>query len=510
MTKAQASVFSLVLAVGAGSTWFTFKHLKKEHETLSVDESGNIQQPVVEEPVAPTPPPVDPEPKITTKPNAPEPAKPGQDEMRTEMFHEPEQLLGAFAEFAKSRNVDSFLELAGPDAIDAETLPRLVELLENPDYEPPAVHPVVPLAKISGGERWAIRFQPVESNAAAPDSAPANGNAPPTTGAATTGAGVEAGSAPASTTPSTDPLTGTPAKPAVKLILPERLITFELRQPDKKSKLLEISEIRVPDPLKLDPNSPNALPPSTDSVTVAHYFAKAVLSGDFKTARALSDPDKITDERIAALMIAVEEGGYSLHDSKPLTQTLERDTVSWIIAKVKNADVVSEFGIEMSRPDPEEDPSKGWRIDSMSFDKIIQIASTAGGGGGVAYAPIVKNPQGGDSLVLFFDFDGDELNVRAMRQVEIIASILKKNPARQITINGHADALGLDDYNARLSARRAAAVKKALTGLGVAIDQVITKGYGETAPLSPNFKEDGSDNPSGRSQNRRTEVYLNF
>ena len=130
--------------------------------------------------------------------------------------------------------------------------------------------------------------------------------------------------------------------------------------------------------------------------------------------------------------------------------------------------------------------------------------------GDVAYAPIVKNPQGGDSLVLYFDFDGDQLNTRAMRQVEIIADILKANPARQININGHADALVLDDYNDRLSARRAAAVKVALLGLGVAVDQVVTKGFGSAAPLSPNFKPDGTDNPSGRSHNPRTEVYLNF
>ena len=573
MTKAQATVFSLVLAIGAGTTYFTFKHLlKKEHDTLAVDENGNVQQPV-----ASTPPPV--KPTVESKPVVPPTPtpEPSPADLRAELFREPEKLLGAFTDLAKSRDVDAFLELAGPDAIDAETRPRLVELLENPAYEPPAEHPVISLARVGDATRWAIRFQPVEG-AAAPVSTPAaaNANSSPNTeaaaatpatsaapatraadsnatgpvsaapadpvsppnsrpGAPTTGAVASPGEGTATTPPATtgaapaaaNPATGpaataaapVPASPTAfetrdtgvvlepgQPALAERLITIDLRQPDKKVKMFEISKILVPAPLNLDPNSTSILPPSTDSVTVAHYFANAVLSGDFKTARALSDPDKITDERIAALMIAVEEGGYTLHDSKPLTQTLERDTVSWIIARVKNANVVSEFGLEMSRLNPE----SGWRIDSMSFDKIIQMTSAAAGGGGVAYAPIVKNPQGGDSLVLFFDFDGDKLNVRAMRQVEVIASILKTNPARQITINGHADALGLDDYNSKLSARRAAAVKKALTSLGVAVDQVITKGFGETAPRSPNFKADGSDNPSGRSQNRRTEVYLNF
>jgi outer membrane protein OmpA-like peptidoglycan-associated protein len=531
MTKAQITVFSVVLAAGVGTTIFTLQHLKKEHEILAVDDNGNIQQPV--EPVAPKPAPVE----VKVEPDPVTPPAPDPDAERAALFREPEKLLGAFADLAKNRDVDAFLELAGPDAIDAETKLRLVELLKNPAYQPPADNPVISLARVGDATRYALQFHPVAdaTPASAPEATPSNApqTSPATATVETPGTATGSAAGPATdpapgtgaveTAPSpteTTPPTGTTPAPAElspetlaapaarnsQPQLPERQIYIDLRQPDRSQKVWEIAKILVPEPLNLDPNSTSILPPSTDSVTVAYHFAKAVLEGDFKTARALTDADKITDERIAALMIAVEEGDYSLHDERPLTQTLERETVSWIIAKVKNANVVSEFGLEMSKLDPE----KGWRIDGMSFDKIIQMTSAAGGGGGVAYAPIVKNPQGGDSLVLFFDFDGDKLNVRAMQQVEIIASILKTNPARQITINGHADALGLDDYNTQLSARRAGAVKRAIIDLGVAVDQVITKGFGETAPLSPNFKPDGSDNPNGRSQNRRTEVYLNF
>ena len=40
---------------------------------------------------------------------------------------------------------------------------------------------------------------------------------------------------------------------------------------------------------------------------------------------------------------------------------------------------------------------------------------------------------------------------------------------------------------------------------GIDKARIIAKGYGETQPIAPNKKEDGSDNPDGRAKNRRTE-----
>jgi outer membrane protein OmpA-like peptidoglycan-associated protein len=38
--------------------------------------------------------------------------------------------------------------------------------------------------------------------------------------------------------------------------------------------------------------------------------------------------------------------------------------------------------------------------------------------------------------------------------------------------------------------------------------QFQTKGYGESKPVAPNTKPDGSDNPEGRAQNRRVEIKI--
>jgi outer membrane protein OmpA-like peptidoglycan-associated protein len=70
--------------------------------------------------------------------------------------------------------------------------------------------------------------------------------------------------------------------------------------------------------------------------------------------------------------------------------------------------------------------------------------------------------------------------------------------------------VGTDDYNYKLSAARAKNVREHLHSLGVNPSQIETLGFGATAPLDPNKQSDGTDNPEGRSRNRRTEIYLDF
>jgi OOP family OmpA-OmpF porin len=75
-----------------------------------------------------------------------------------------------------------------------------------------------------------------------------------------------------------------------------------------------------------------------------------------------------------------------------------------------------------------------------------------------------------------------------------------------VTIEGHTDAIGSDADNQALSERRAAAVRGALEkALGPGY-QYTSVGFGETRPVAPNTKPDGSDDPDGRALNRRVEI----
>lgn len=108
-----------------------------------------------------------------------------------------------------------------------------------------------------------------------------------------------------------------------------------------------------------------------------------------------------------------------------------------------------------------------------------------------------------------FLFDFDRADVRA-EAAPALASLQDRVTAagKKATIEGHTDAVGSDGYNQKLSERRAAAVRNALVGRGLAPDSLATQGYGESRPVAANENADGSDNPQGRAKNRRVEVVI--
>src|SRR5881628_1545867 len=88
------------------------------------------------------------------------------------------------------------------------------------------------------------------------------------------------------------------------------------------------------------------------------------------------------------------------------------------------------------------------------------------------------------------------------RGVDKLAEFLKKNPKRNVLIEGHTDNTGNEDFNLKLSRQRADAVRDLLVARGIDTERVTTKGYGPKYPLVVN------DTPSGRQQNRRVEVVV--
>jgi OOP family OmpA-OmpF porin len=75
----------------------------------------------------------------------------------------------------------------------------------------------------------------------------------------------------------------------------------------------------------------------------------------------------------------------------------------------------------------------------------------------------------------------------------------------KIEIGSHTDDVGSDKYNVALSQKRADGVVKYLISKNISADRLTAKGYGKSLPLAPNRNEDGTDNPTNREKNRRTE-----
>lgn len=107
-----------------------------------------------------------------------------------------------------------------------------------------------------------------------------------------------------------------------------------------------------------------------------------------------------------------------------------------------------------------------------------------------------------------FDFDKATLRDNAKPTLDRLAELIKASPSGAISIEGHTDAKGDDEYNKRLSEQRAAAVKAYLATKGIDAAKLTTIGLGELRPVAPNAAADGGDDEAGRQRNRRVEVIL--
>ncbi len=251
-----------------------------------------------------------------------------------------------------------------------------------------------------------------------------------------------------------------------------------------------------------------AVEDGTDALAFASDFVRHLLKHDFAAARAFVDDAKVPVERLVGLCIVFEEGQFALHPGKPLIISIANPEVSWVIAQVQSETLQqnTEFGLELKRVDI----AHPWKIVGMNLSDILGSFAKNASKLGVPYTPIVKNPKGGESLALYFEYDRAELHPRAQKQIEVIAALMKADPSKKLRIAGHTDEKGEDTYNVNLSRNRAETVKLQLVALGVPPAQVETAGLGKAQPLSPNKKKDGTDNPEGRSHNRRAEIYLDF
>lgn len=88
--------------------------------------------------------------------------------------------------------------------------------------------------------------------------------------------------------------------------------------------------------------------------------------------------------------------------------------------------------------------------------------------------------------VVYFDFDQSEIRPDARAVLEAHANYLAANPA-PLRLEGHADERGSREYNLALGERRAEAVRRTLTILGVS--EMTTLTYGEERPIDPGHNE---------------------
>jgi outer membrane protein OmpA-like peptidoglycan-associated protein len=101
-----------------------------------------------------------------------------------------------------------------------------------------------------------------------------------------------------------------------------------------------------------------------------------------------------------------------------------------------------------------------------------------------------------------FETNSAELNTESYAELNRLLSFMERNPELKIEISAHTDDVGSNEYNFRLSDKRAESVVKFLVSNNIVKNRVQSKGYGELQPLVPN------DSDENRAKNRRVEIKI--
>lgn len=83
---------------------------------------------------------------------------------------------------------------------------------------------------------------------------------------------------------------------------------------------------------------------------------------------------------------------------------------------------------------------------------------------------------------IFYDFDKATLRPESETALNELIAILNNNPTVRIELSAHTDMIGTEDYNQRLSQRRAKSVTDYLTANGISANRLVPVGYGLSKP----------------------------
>ena len=103
---------------------------------------------------------------------------------------------------------------------------------------------------------------------------------------------------------------------------------------------------------------------------------------------------------------------------------------------------------------------------------------------------------------ILFDTNKSELRQEAQIGLAKVSVILMQYPEMHISVEGHTDNVGAEDYNLKLSEKRAKSVYDFLVREGVPADHLDTKGFGMSQPVASN------ETAEGRQKNRRVDLVI--
>jgi outer membrane protein OmpA-like peptidoglycan-associated protein len=107
---------------------------------------------------------------------------------------------------------------------------------------------------------------------------------------------------------------------------------------------------------------------------------------------------------------------------------------------------------------------------------------------------------------IYFAFDKSEFNSDAGidKYFDESNKYLNQNSQARLSITGHTDAIGSDEYNQALGYRRAKSVQLYFESKGISANKIIIESKGEKVP------SDDNNTATGRTKNRRAEITIKY
>ena len=115
---------------------------------------------------------------------------------------------------------------------------------------------------------------------------------------------------------------------------------------------------------------------------------------------------------------------------------------------------------------------------------------------------LAAQPKPPVHFILYFVSNSNELRPESLQSLPAILQTIKERDSVDVSVVGHTDTVGSDEYNYKLSSERAEAVATYLVGHGVEREHIRVSSHGKRNPLIPTG--DNVDEP----RNRRVEVIV--
>jgi outer membrane protein OmpA-like peptidoglycan-associated protein len=225
----------------------------------------------------------------------------------------------------------------------------------------------------------------------------------------------------------------------------------------------------------IDPGTPEASPPAGAAPGAASPPAGSQVGGSISVAAPGAGAPWVDPEPAEAQAIAEQNAGAPWNANKTTSlsssmTTLKWDTTTGLVGRRTNVAAAT----------------------TTLDERLSKLNATTTG------TEITIRLPGS----VLFDFDSDRIRPDAERTLAEVAEVMKAYAARPMRVEGHTDSIASDEYNQKLSERRAQSVQKWLAASGGVKGAVTPRGFGESKPVA------GNETAAGRQLNRRVEIVI--